>query len=1425
MKSFSMKGRLPLMLGLGGVVVSVAAVGAFFRRLIPHLLIALLVVGVIWIAAHFVMLLWRRRRQHSFDAGVAAKEGIDDRRREWASWTEELNRQGIDRYELPFYLLVGEPQSGKSVLLQNSELHFPFGQTRLSGVGGTRGCDWWFTEEAVILDLAGRLFTHEGGASDALEWGAFLELLSEFRPLCPANGVMLVIPCDSLLLDSREEATRKASRMQEAMLTLTGKLQAQLPIYVILTKGDRVFGFAETVHRLDAERRQQMFGWSRRAEDFEQPFDMVEVREAFGGMVERARLLRETMLSTLRLPEGLPEADRVYALPDELEALMPNLEVYLKRIFSESTLVDRLYFRGFYLTSGLQVGAPIAKVCSKLLGGEGDADKRNLEALFSKQQAYFIKDLVRRRVFSERGLVRPTKKRVARAQKSAWIGYGTAALIALVSTVWSAFYVIKGYQGSELSAFERALELGRDVAQEPEPEPAAVLAAMEAAWQAKEVETNVIEELGESRQESFEQLFQRLADKRLVPSLRREAERRLRSRVESPASQPQDAEQFLGRVEQALVLLADWHPLGSEQPSAEGTHAGPEEAHDLLAVLEDPKLTTSAAALLAHRKKSIEVPAPTSASVRSGALAAGDLGQAVAWLDGQWSRLLTFGDDLQVDGQLGCLVAWQAGTRAHAELTALTADVIEPGQVKSFHDAMARLQDTAAYLRASNVAGKALEHDKLLVELNELASRRARLMAESGRAAPEVQGAWSAHEQLLQFLQERLGPSSAASGEAEGPASRPAVGESLIADALVFEVCRDGFLPQVVAAPAGIADVVEQARARVDSAAQAKTSAADLALARGVLGAKVRALAAEYRRAYPDSSSLVGAIVGAGQAVTSRPALLVTLTHLGALDGCLRAMQSPEVVEPWRSHLKVLAGETLTGLEAVATHDNETSVEASFLSKLDAFHEAFDDEALRRRVSSLEQDHARGVSQRVLERLRAIQPSGKETVRLLVEADAFLKSVEAPPNSAATARLLSQSELEEWSTACEALVRKHLEHHEENVRARCKDNQPTMVGASPLAADIQDRISVSALLAVQTAFDLPDLEQPEIGAARLAFGSRAYAKRIADSLDEFQARWRRVTQLDENKRREALSILTEALSLKPRQMPLTGREVAAAFKAHLGRREDVAKQGIGSALDYYLETLTDNLDGQCRSTLMDLYVADLTVLMEKRRWLRETLYLTAAELTSKVDLHRPLAADLAKLFDPDGEFDRLQEDYQQTGEPKVEFRPEAGTATGPMRSWWAFDEFLRELRFFVQGPDTKVELEACTVDIWLEQGDDRTGVWSRPNLFTNFEPGPDGYVNTRTKTRVGQLKWGFAENSGHEIRMRWSDAMLPRSDDIEVSVKSCFAPLSLCWQSENRMDDGKRWGISADTVKPAAEGARFVLEFNRPLPARPAQPW
>lgn len=51
-------------------------------------------------------------------------------------------------YELPWYMVIGNPAAGKSSAIYNSGLKFPFEETHQkmvsAGLSGTRNCDWFF---------------------------------------------------------------------------------------------------------------------------------------------------------------------------------------------------------------------------------------------------------------------------------------------------------------------------------------------------------------------------------------------------------------------------------------------------------------------------------------------------------------------------------------------------------------------------------------------------------------------------------------------------------------------------------------------------------------------------------------------------------------------------------------------------------------------------------------------------------------------------------------------------------------------------------------------------------------------------------------------------------------------------------------------------------------------------------------------------------------------------------------------------------------------------------------------------------------------------------------------------------------------------------------------------------------------------------
>ncbi len=168
-------------------------------------------------------------------------------------------------YELPWYVIIGPPGSGKTTALMNSGLDFPLaaqmGAGAIRGVGGTRNCDWWFTDEAVLLDTAGRYTTQDSHAQvDKAAWLGFLDLLKTQRKRRPIDGAFIAISLSDLLLGSDAERAAHAQAIRARIQELYQQLGVRFPIYVMLTKFDLVPGFMEFFDSLNREERAQVWG-------------------------------------------------------------------------------------------------------------------------------------------------------------------------------------------------------------------------------------------------------------------------------------------------------------------------------------------------------------------------------------------------------------------------------------------------------------------------------------------------------------------------------------------------------------------------------------------------------------------------------------------------------------------------------------------------------------------------------------------------------------------------------------------------------------------------------------------------------------------------------------------------------------------------------------------------------------------------------------------------------------------------------------------------------------------------------------------------------------------------------------------------------------------------------------------------------------
>ncbi|HTV85793.1 MAG TPA: type VI secretion system membrane subunit TssM [Dyella sp.] len=313
-------------------------------------------------------------------------------------------RGGSNLYTLPWYVVIGPPGSGKSTLLQNSGLNFPlserFGKQALRGVGGTRNCDWWFTDEAVFLDTAGR-YTMQGSdqAADASAWSEFLKLLRKYRKRRPINGVLIAMSMSDLLTLDQNGMQEHIQAIRRRLDELSTQLRIGVPVYLVLTKCDLIAGFTESFDDLSPQLRSQVWGMSfpvgqtvdgTAAKHFVGEFDLLlnrlNTRTLYRMHAERDRNRRAAILS----------------FPQQLAGLRETMRQFVEGVFTGYAYGTPPLLRGVYLTSGTQEGTPIDRMMAAVARTFG-LDAAQIHAPGAQQRTFFVERLLKDVLFHESG--------------------------------------------------------------------------------------------------------------------------------------------------------------------------------------------------------------------------------------------------------------------------------------------------------------------------------------------------------------------------------------------------------------------------------------------------------------------------------------------------------------------------------------------------------------------------------------------------------------------------------------------------------------------------------------------------------------------------------------------------------------------------------------------------------------------------------------------------------------------------------------------------------------------------------------------------------------------------------------------------------------------------------------------------------------
>ncbi|MGI3036648.1 type VI secretion system membrane subunit TssM [Vibrio diabolicus] len=258
----------------------------------------------------------------------------------------------------PTYLMLGNKGSGRRQFLFNSSAIKPMDRTRTAK---NDFFEWYESDSAVYIKPDQRLVFQEISSSDASLWNTFIEEVIRHRPRKPFSGCLFFIDFEFMIVSEPEQKEYTISSLLERLSTINSKTSSALPIYLIMSKLDKLDGFKEYMHFSSLKTRVE--------------FLSIPLKEAKGVFSEYYRdsyrnlvkVLESNALDASANSTDIDEKQAILAFPKQFELCQSEVSYVLERLCDVNNGVYSLDIREIFFSSSLQGGRKynlLAKSCS-----------------------------------------------------------------------------------------------------------------------------------------------------------------------------------------------------------------------------------------------------------------------------------------------------------------------------------------------------------------------------------------------------------------------------------------------------------------------------------------------------------------------------------------------------------------------------------------------------------------------------------------------------------------------------------------------------------------------------------------------------------------------------------------------------------------------------------------------------------------------------------------------------------------------------------------------------------------------------------------------------------------------------------------------------------------------------------------------------
>lgn len=419
---------------------------------------ALVTLGVVLVVAMvWGMVLARRLRKVNVKQSEAQKEQEDpilpmERKqqrlldRQLAALKSNLpGRKGI--YRLPWYLVIGLEDAGKTSLIQRSGQTYTLTNVTRNNRGDRNafGFDWWIGDDGVLIDPDGELLSQSQGEGAGAEiqqrlWNHFIAWLERNRPQRPLNGVVLTIDLARLSVADPDQRRDRAILLRTRMRELMEQIGSRLPVYVTFTKMDLLYGFGPLVRTLSKQEKDRALGFTFSLENQMDSDDWLsQFVDRYTALVKR---LTDRLPDVLANTRDAEERAAAYSFTRQLAGLKPVLEQFLTDLLSADVFSTPAMVRGTFFTSVLQEGVPEDAFVSAAAANYQIAEPIQPAQRSGQSANLFTRELFPKIIYPEAGLAGDNRRVIQSRQRR----LAVAAVVAIcagagLTAGWQHFFI------------------------------------------------------------------------------------------------------------------------------------------------------------------------------------------------------------------------------------------------------------------------------------------------------------------------------------------------------------------------------------------------------------------------------------------------------------------------------------------------------------------------------------------------------------------------------------------------------------------------------------------------------------------------------------------------------------------------------------------------------------------------------------------------------------------------------------------------------------------------------------------------------------------------------------------------------------------------------------------------------------------------